>query len=80
MDITILFGANSFEHEISIVSAITIKKILKNYNLNFIFCDYNREFYLIPKKSLTSKRFSSGEYKKDKRVVKGLGGFYAKGL
>ncbi len=30
MKIAILFGGSSFEHEISIVSAITVKKILKS--------------------------------------------------
>ena len=77
MKIAVLFGANSFEHEISIVSAIALKKILKE-ELVYIFCDYDRNFYLIPTDKITSKRFSSGEYKKDKKLYLKNGGFYHK--
>ncbi len=77
MNITILFGAKSFEHEISIVSAIAMKKVLRQ-DITYIFCDYGRDFYLIPAKEITSKRFSSGEYKKDKKVYPLKGGFYTK--
>ena len=38
MKFAMIFGAKSYEHEISIVSAIALKKILKNEPL-FIFCD-----------------------------------------
>jgi len=61
--IAIVFGAKSYEHEISIVSAISMKKVLKN-ELKFIFIDKHREFYDIPAQKITSKIFSSGEYKK----------------
>jgi len=61
--IAIVFGSKSFEHEISIVSSISMKKVLKN-ELKFIFIDKNREFYDIPSSKITSKIFSSGEYKK----------------
>ncbi len=77
MKIAVLFGANSFEHEISIVSAIALKKILKE-ELVYIFCTYDRNFYLIPTDKITSKRFSSGEYKKDKKLYIKNGGFYQK--
>ncbi len=77
--IAILFGANSFEHEISIVSAIALKKVLKT-DLVYIFCDYNRDFYLIPTDKITAKRFSSGEYKKDKKLELKKGGFFQKTL
>jgi len=77
MKLLVLFGANSFEHEISIVSAIALKKVLKE-ELIYIFCDYDRNFYLIPTKEITSKRFSSGEYKKDKKLDLKNGGFYQK--
>jgi D-alanine-D-alanine ligase len=63
MTIAIVFGAYSFEHEISIVSAISMKKVL-NENLTYIFIDKNREFYHIPTKTIKSSLFSSGEYKK----------------
>ncbi|WP_458701505.1 D-alanine--D-alanine ligase [Sulfurospirillum sp. 1307] len=79
MTIGIVFGANSFEHEISIVSAIALKKVLKA-NLVYIFCDYERNFYLIPTDKITSKRFSSGEYKKDKKLELKKGGFFIKSL
>ncbi len=79
MKIALLFGANSFEHEISIVSAIALKKVLKD-ELVYIFCDYNRDFYLIPTNKINSKRFSSGEYKKDKKLELKQGGFYQKSL
>ncbi len=79
MKIAILFGANSFEHEISIVSAIALKKVLKE-ELIYIFCDYNRDFYLISTDKITSKRFSSGEYKKDKKLELKKGGFFQKNL
>ena len=39
MLIGIVFGGESFEHEISIISAIAVKNVI-NENLNFIFCDY----------------------------------------
>ena len=61
--IAIVFGAKSYEHEISIVSAISMKKVLDN-NLVYIFIDKHRDFYLIPTNIITSKVFSSGEYKK----------------
>ncbi|MCF6173169.1 MAG: D-alanine--D-alanine ligase, partial [Campylobacteraceae bacterium] len=77
MKIAILFGANSFEHEISIVSAIALKKVLKE-ELIYIFCDYDRNFYLISTDKITSKRFSSSEYKKDKKLIIKNGGFYHK--
>lgn len=77
MTIGVLFGAKSFEHEISVVSAIALKKVLKS-EIVYIFCDYNRDFYLIPTDKITSKRFSSGEYKKDKPLYLKNGGFFYK--
>lgn len=77
MTIAVLFGAQSFEHEISVVSAIALKKVLKS-DIVYIFCDYERNFYLIPTDKITSKRFSSGEYKKDKSLYLKQGGFFAK--
>ncbi len=78
MTIAVLFGAHSFEHEISIVSAIALKKVLPQSTLVYIFCDYYRNFYLIPTNDITSKRFSSGAYKKDKALFLKQGGFFAK--
>lgn len=78
MTIAVLFGAHSFEHEISIVSAIALKKVLPKSRLVYIFCDYYRNFYLIPTNEITSKRFSSGMYQKDKTLTLKQGGFYTK--
>jgi len=61
--IAIVFGSYSFEHEISIVSSIAMKKILDN-KLVYIFIDKDREFYNIPSDIIKSNLFSSGEYKK----------------
>lgn len=78
MTIAVLFGAKSFEHEISVVSAIALKKVLK-HDIVYIFCDYNRDFYLIPTDKINAKRFSSGEYLKDKPLyLKNSGFFYKK--
>ncbi len=79
MKIAIIFGGISYEHEISIVSAIAMKSVL-NYELLYIFCDKHREFYLIPSESIKSKLFSTGEYKKYPNLTIKNGGFYQKSL
>jgi D-alanine-D-alanine ligase len=79
LKIAIIFGAVSYEHEISIVSAIAMKDVLKN-ELLYIFCDKNREFYLISKDDIKSKLFSSSEYKKSPKLTLKNGGFYQKSL
>lgn len=43
MKFAILFGGNSYEHEISIVSAVVLKKVI-NQNLEFVFCDEEEDF------------------------------------
>ena len=81
MDIAIVFGGSSFEHEISIVSAITLKSVIKSHNLIFIFVDANRDFYLIDAQNMKSKFFSSKEYlKKSKKLTINRGGFFIGGL
>lgn len=77
MGFIILFGGNSFEHEISIVSAITIKKKLNNIDY-FIFLDSSSKFYLIPSESMKSKHFTTLSYKKDKELQLVNGGFLQK--
>jgi D-alanine-D-alanine ligase len=79
MNITILFGGSSHEHEISIVSAITLKKVLKRTQLQFIFVDAHRDFCLIDPDKMTSKHFSTGDYKKDKKLTLKKGGFVIEG-
>ncbi len=79
MKLTILFGGASFEHEISIVSAITIKeKLQKHFDLSFVFCDTDHSFYLIEAEKMQAKTFSSGEYKKLPQLGLGRGRFECK--
>ena len=80
MNIAILFGGSSFEHEISIVSAITMKKVLKKSTLTYIFVSQDRKFYLIDTEKINSKLFSSGEYKKSKELTLKNGGFSIDGM
>ena len=78
MKLTILFGGASFEHEISIVSAITIKEKLSDFNLNFIFCDQDHNFYLIDDKKMKATTFSRGEHKKMPQLALNHGSFFQK--
>lgn len=80
MKLAILFGGSSFEHEISIVSAITMKKVFKKSELIFIFVNAERAFYLIAPEKMKSKLFSSGEYKKSKKLSLKQGGFAVDGM
>ncbi len=75
MKIAILFGGLSFEHEISIVSSIAMKDVLKN-ELIYFYIDSKREIYEIPTFKINSKLFSSGEYKKCPKVYFKMNGFY----
>ena len=79
MKFAIIFGGSSFEHEISIVSAIVLKEKLKS-DLVFIFVDENRDFYLIDNKNMKSKYFSSKSYKESGSLILKKGGFYQKSL
>ena len=79
MNFIVVFGGVSFEHEISIVSAIALKKELSNI-AHFVFIDSQNDLYLIPRESMTSKHFSSSAYKKDAKVSFAKGGFLRKGL
>ena len=80
MKLAVLFGGSSFEHEISIVSAITMKKVFKKTELSFIFIDAERQFYLIEPEKMKSNFFSSGEYKKSKKLVLKSGAFSIEGF
>ena len=80
MNIAILFGGSSYEHEISIVSAITMKKVLKKSMITYIFVSADRKFYLIDTQKINSKLFSSGEYKKSKELTLKQGGFFIAGM
>jgi D-alanine-D-alanine ligase len=75
----ILFGGASFEHEISIVSAIALKSVIKN-ELIFVFLSQERDFYLIESINMRSNYFAKGEYKKSAKLEIGHGGWSKKGL
>jgi D-alanine-D-alanine ligase len=77
--IAIIFGALSFEHEISIISAITMKNVLKS-DLVYIFIDKHREFYKIPISKMKSIFFSNNGYKKCEKLQLAQGGFFQKSM
>ncbi|QOP45906.1 D-alanine--D-alanine ligase [Sulfurimonas paralvinellae] len=78
MKLTILFGGASFEHEISIVSAITIKEKLAGFDLSFVFCDSDHTFYLIDPSKMKAVTFSKGEHKKMPQLTLTHGAFAQK--
>ena len=80
MKLAILFGGASFEHEISIVSAVTMKEKLENFELSFVFCDQDHRFYLIDPASMMAKTFASGDYRKMPQLQLEIGGFVRKKL
>ena len=80
MKLTILFGGASFEHEISIVSAITLKEKLFGFDLSFIFCDNDHSFYLIDQLKMKATTFSKGEYKKMPSLTIENGAFVQKSM
>ena len=74
MKYAVIFGAQSWEHEISIVSAVVMKKVL-NAELCFIFISPEREFYEITPSDMKAVYFATGKYKKAKRLMITTGGF-----
>ena len=72
-----IFGGNSYEHEISIISAVVLKKVFRG-EMSFIFCDENRRFWLISNEKMNAKTFSSGIFAKEKELFLRQGGFYQK--
>jgi D-alanine-D-alanine ligase len=79
MRFAILFGGASYEHEISIVSAIALKKVLEA-PLTFIFLDAEGGFWHIPAEKMKSDHFSGGGYRKDDALSLVRGGFEKRGL
>lgn len=75
MGYALVFGGSSYEHEISIVSAIVLKKLLKG-EIEFLFLDSDRDFYHIDKNDMKSTYFSTKAYKKAPKLVLKKGGFY----
>ncbi len=80
MKLTILFGGASFEHEISIVSAITLKEKLSGFDLSFIFCDQDHTFYLVEPSKMKAIIFSKGDYKKMPKLSLSSGAFIQKSM
>jgi len=78
LNLAILFGGASYEHEISIVSAITLKDKLSSLDLHFIFLDQDHTFYAIDAQDMKAKFFSSGSYKKSAQLSLEKGGFSQK--
>lgn len=74
MKTIVIFGGQSYEHEISIVSSITLKNEL-HFIDSFIFIDSAFDMYLIPKEYMTSSHFSSFAYKNNPKVQFVNGGF-----
>lgn len=80
MKLAILFGGASYEHEISIVSAITVKSKLSNFDLSFIFCDQDHRFYLIDDAKMKATIFSRAQHLKMPQLTLVKGGFEQRGL
>jgi D-alanine-D-alanine ligase len=80
LKLAILFGGASYEHEISIVSAITVKEKLSRFELSFIFCDQDHKFYLIDGAKMKAVTFSRGEHRKMAQLFLTDGGFEQKGM
>jgi D-alanine-D-alanine ligase len=81
LKLAILFGGASYEHEISIVSAITVKgKLESKFDLSFIFCDQDHKFYLIEASKMKAITFSRGEHKKMGELFITNGGFEQRGF
>ena len=90
MKLGVVFGGQSYEHEVSIISAIALQKALKSEDIAFIFCDGDRKFYLIDPKNMHALFFknggfkgagySSGVFSKPKELQISNGGFYANGM
>jgi D-alanine-D-alanine ligase len=79
MELAIVFGGASYEHEISIVSAIALKEVLRKTPV-FIFLDAEGGFYHIPAESMRSDHFSGGGYRRNDRLHLTHGGFVKRGL
>lgn len=77
MKFAIVFGGVSYEHEISIVSAIALKKVLREEPL-FIFVSPERSFYLINPSDMKSTFFANGGYKKSPKIDITNGGWTKK--
>jgi D-alanine-D-alanine ligase len=75
----ILFGGQSYEHEISIVSAISLHNAIAS-QCAFVFISPDRRFYLIDLIDMKADHFASGRYKKNAELFLSRGGFERKTL
>ncbi|MDR0665076.1 MAG: D-alanine--D-alanine ligase [Helicobacteraceae bacterium] len=75
----ILFGGQSYEHEISIVSAISLHKAI-SAQCSFVFLSPDRRFYLINLIDMKAEHFASGRYRKNTELFLARGGFERKTL
>jgi len=78
LKLAILFGGASYEHEISIVSATTLKEKLHDFELTYIFCDQDHTLYWIDEQKMKAQTFSSGAYRKEPTLTLVQGGFVRK--
>ena len=63
MNLAILFGGNSLEHEISLVTAFSIKKKLYPLDIIMLYVDYDNNLYDVSKNKLD-------DFKKNKKLKK----------
>ncbi|MDR2151948.1 MAG: D-alanine--D-alanine ligase [Helicobacteraceae bacterium] len=75
----ILFGGQSYEHEISIVSAISLHKAIAA-QCAFVFLSPDRRFYLIDLIDMKAEYFANGRYRKSVELFLARGGFERKTL
>lgn len=75
MQLSLIFGGRSYEHEISIVSAISLAKKLDHIE-HFIFLDHEHHFYLIPQDKMRSDTFSKRKYEQYQKLYLTQGDFF----
>ncbi|GHV04101.1 D-alanine--D-alanine ligase [Campylobacterota bacterium] len=75
----ILFGGASFEHEISIVSAIGLHQAI-GVRCEFVFLSSDHRFYLIDLINMRADYFASGKFSRSTELFLANGGFERKTL
>lgn len=67
MNLGILFGGNSVEHEISIVTAYSLKKrLMLRYDISMLYIDFDNNLFIADKMSFDD--FKNNNYKKLKKT------------
>ncbi len=73
MNLGILFGGNSLEHDISIISAFQLKnKLSKVFNVVMIYCDFEANIYNVSKNKLDDFKKDKNKFKKTRFVNGGI--------